>query len=403
MMTLSQSPGDQIANSHNTFESPNIPGSRPLSILFLIDELEALHGGSEQQVIQLIQLLKRSGEHVELAILRGTEWLSEAETGCPIHFCRVASIKTPSGLRALWRLSRWMRQKHFDAIQTMFVEANLLGPWLAKLAGVPLVLGSRRNLNYWMNYRVALFQSLSNRLATRLVANSDAVKQAVSAIEKTREDKIDVLYNGINCAHFLARPELRKQTRKEFSIPDGALLVGCISAFRPVKGVDVLVRAAAIVNRSNPDLRFMLVGDGPALAEMGQLSAELRTPCLFPGGHRNVLPFLSAFDIAVLPSRSEGFSNSLLEYMAAGLPVVATDVGGNRETLEHTGLLVPANDAESLANAILSLASDRNLRERLGAAAQRRVREFFDLEDARKRLYDYFRTLAIRRGILNPE
>src|SRR5205823_5348466 len=151
MMTLSQSPGTQIANAHNVFESADIPGSCPLRILFLIDELEALHGGSEQQVIQLIKLLKRSGEHVELAILRGTAWLTEKEAGCPVHFCELDSISSPSGIWGLCKLSRWIRAKKFDAVQTMFWEANLIGPPLAKISGAPIVLGSRRNLNYWMS------------------------------------------------------------------------------------------------------------------------------------------------------------------------------------------------------------------------------------------------------------
>jgi glycosyltransferase involved in cell wall biosynthesis len=387
---------DPIATSAGANEQ------RSLRILFLIDELEAPHGGSEQQVIQLIQLLSGAGEQVELAILRGTEWLTEKESGCPVHFCHVGSITSPSGMWALGKFARWMRHRKFDVLQTMFVEANLLGPLLAKIAGVPVVLGSRRNLNYWMSRRMALLQGISNRLATRLVANSQAVKRVVAAQENTSESKVDVLYNGIDCGRFAHSPELRVATRRRFGIPDGAFLIGCVSSFRPVKGMDILIRAAAIVNQNHDHSYFILVGNGPTLPEMRQLASYLNlgNRCVFVDAQRDVVPFLSAFDAGVLPSRSEGFSNSLLEYMAAGLPVVATDVGGNRETVEDTALLVTP-DPEAMANAISALITDRSLSERVASAALERVCRHFNLDYTRARIYQYFHDCATKYGALN--
>src|SRR5205823_5907868 len=193
------------------------------------------------------------------------------------------------------------------------------------------------------------------------------------------------------------------KTRISFGIGADAFVAGCVATFRPVKGLDVLVRTAAIVKQSCANVCFLFVGDGPELPEMQKLSAQLGVNdyCVFAGAHRDVLPFLSAFDIGVLPSHSEGFSNSLLEYMAAGLPVIATDVGGNRETVEETALLVPPNNAQALANAILSLISSPDLRERLGIGARSRVRSQFDLETAGNQLHRYFRNLAARRGAIN--
>ena len=376
--------------------NPVSEAGRPLHILFLIDELEALHGGSEEQVLQLIKLLVSSGEDVELAILRGTEWLTEADAGCRVHFFHLNSVMTPSGLWGLLKLARWMRAMRFDAIQTMFWEANLIGPPLAKLAGVPLVLGSRRNLNYWMSGRTAFLQSISNRFATRLVANSQAVKKVVARQERTRESKVDVIYNGIDCTHFVQVPELRVKTRSEYGIPSEAILVGCVSAFRPVKGLDVLVRAAAASEQRRSATYFMFVGDGPTLPEIRQLACELGVSnyIVFAGAHKDVVPFLSAFDVGVLPSHSEGFSNSLLEYMSAGMPVIATDVGGNPEMLEDTGLIVPANDPQAIADSLSILISDAALRERLGLAAQARVREKFNLQKAQVDVHRYYTDLC---------
>lgn len=369
-----------------------------LKILFLVDELESISaGGSERQVLQLIDILRRSGHEAGLAVFRKSAWLKAESKTFPIYFCELNSVLSPSGFAGMRQLVKWMREQKFQVVQTMFREANLLGPALARMAGIPVVLGSRRNLNHAMSRQFALLQSVSNLFATRLVANSECVKRTVARREFTAPEKIDVIYNGVDTQYFAPQPQFRMKTRQTLGISETAMVVGVISRFGPIKGQDVFLNAAAKIV-DDPQTHFVMVGDGPTREAIRSLAQRLKIDnrCLFVPAQRDIRPYLAALDIAVLPSRSEGFSNSLLEYMSAGLAIVATDVGGNRESLGDTGILVPPEDPEALARAIAGLTSDNARRESLGIAARARACTFFDVSAAQARIAEYFESLAER-------
>jgi glycosyltransferase involved in cell wall biosynthesis len=363
-----------------------------VKLLFVIDEMEAITaGGSERQLLELIEFARAVGHEVQLGIFRGTQWLTPEQTECRIHRLELGSLLLPGTLAKLLRFGAFMRRERFDAVITMFWEANLIIPPLARGWGIPVVIGSRRNLNYWMSDRVALLQRISNVFATRLLANCNAVKEVVAARERTGSEKIDVLYNGIDVDRFRPDSALRDTTRASLGIRADEVVVGNSSTFRPIKGVDIFVAAARSLAQMDVSCRFLLVGDGPERARIEQLIATSRLEDRFVlvGSQKNVAPFLFAMDIAVLSSRSEGFSNSLLEYMAAGLPSVASDVGGNREALGEAGLVVPADDPDSLAQAIAHLAKDVSVRARLAQRARTRAVEVFSRSVAAERFAAY--------------
>lgn len=363
-----------------------------MRLLFVIDEMEAITaGGSERQVLELIEFARAAGHEVELCIFRGTQWLTPEQAQCAIHRLDLGPLLSARTFARLIRFGAFMRRSRFDAVITMFWEANLLIPPLARMSGVRIVIGCRRNLNYWMSDRVALLQKISNVFATRLLANCNAVKEVVAARERTSREKIDVLYNGIDVGRF--RPDLaaRNNARASLGIRSDEIVVGNTSTFRPIKGVDTFVAAAGLVAESAPHCRFLLVGDGP---ERSRIEREIATlgvtdRFLLVGSQKEVAPFLLAMDIAVLSSRSEGFSNSLLEYMAAGLPSVASDVGGNGEALGECGLIVPPDHPDLLAQAIVRLATDPGLRARLAEAARTRAADVFSRRVAARQFSDY--------------
>ena len=352
-------------------------------------------GGSERQVLQLIRFLTQAGESPKLCVLRDTKWLTEEQAGCPVVFWNVRSLSTLSDLRKLAELKDWIRSGNFDAILTMFWEANLVGPILARWAGVPIVVGCRRNLNYWMSSRVAILQRVSNLFTTALLANCEAVKEVVTKMEHASPAKIKVLYNGIDTSRFRLNPEQRSIIRRALGIADHEVVVGNVSTLRPVKGLDLFVQAAARVAKQNSKCRFVLVGDGPEqpAIETAIRNHGLQGSFVLAGPQVDVVPFLNAFDIAVLSSYSEGFSNSILEYMAARLPCIATDVGGNAEALGDSGILVPPNDPAALAAAILRLADDSTQRSTLADVAFRRAEGTFALADAQCRFHEYLLSL----------
>jgi len=134
-------------------------------------------GGTERQILQMIRLLREAQMEPEICIFRDTAWLTEDVAGCPVHNAGIGKLLSVRATPQFWRLVRWMRTKRFDVVQTFFIEANILGPILARFAGVPLILGSRRNLNYWMKPHHLVLQRISNRFVSRLVANCEAVRQ----------------------------------------------------------------------------------------------------------------------------------------------------------------------------------------------------------------------------------
>jgi L-malate glycosyltransferase len=376
-------------------------------ILFLIDEIGGIaEGGTERQVLQLIELATRLGYDPRLAVLRGTEWLTEEHAGCPIYFAGVNSLLRPSGWRGCAKLIEWMRREQIALVQTFFVECNIFGPWLARLAGVPVVVGSRRNLNQWhgrsawMAPVVLRLQRLTNVSADCVIANSLVVAEEIFKTEKLPHSKMHVAYNGIDLVKFSRLGELRERARQMLGIGPDEIVVGNISGFREVKGIPQFVDAARIVLEREPRMRFLAVGDGTQYALVVERIRNygLEDRIHLAGQQTDVLPYLAAMDIGVLSSLAEGFSNSLLEYMASGLPAVATEVGGNREALEGSGILVPPDDPEALAEAILELRSPP-LRQELGQAARQRV-ERFSLARAEKRMKEIYAELLQEKGTL---
>lgn len=374
-----------------------MPGeARPLKILYVIDEMQALTaGGTERQLLQMITLMKAAGHTVHLALFRGTEWLTEAEAGCPIRRCAIGRVFSPDGWRRLRALEAWMQAERFDVVQSFFVEANIFIPPRARRAGVPVVLGSRRNLNYWMGAFQRWLQRRSNRHVTRLVANCEAVKQAVAKFEGIAAERVDVIYNGLDVQRFRPDPARRTAQRRALGHGESEVVVGTVSVLRPVKGCETFVRAAAMVADHSPQARFLLVGDGSLRGELEQLGRELGISerLRFAGSQEDVRPFLQAMDIAVLASESEGFSNSILEYAASGKPIVASDVGGNREAAGEGGVMVPPADPGRLAEALIRLIDDPAGRARMASEALIHAQSF-SLERAQATLSSYYQGLA---------
>jgi glycosyltransferase involved in cell wall biosynthesis len=228
------------------------------------------------------------------------------------------------------------------------------------------------------------------------VANCQAAASRLLA-EGVPQGKVRVIPNGVE-AHAHRAPDRRALPRR----------VVVVANLRREKGHDVLLRAAADVVRAFPDARVELVGGGPELPALRRLADELGLERVvsFLGHREDVTSRLDAADLFVLPSRSEAFPNAMLEAMAAGLPVVASDVGGVREVVRHaaTGLIVPAGDAGALASAIRRLMADPPFAHGLGDAARTEVIARYSFD----RMIDQFEALyltELARGgpVMPPE
>jgi glycosyltransferase involved in cell wall biosynthesis len=360
---------------------------RPVRVNYFIDGLS--RAGTETQLLALIHSLDRKVVEPSLTLLNGNSDESRAlePTDCPVLRLGVTSLKRPNELaRASATLLRFWRRQAVDVVQTYFLDSTYFGVPLARLAGVKRVIRVRNNVGHWLTPKHRGLGRLIGRLADVTLTNSEPGRQSLRLAERGNRNKLVVLENGVDLDRFTdVPPPVRR---------DGIVTVGAVGNLRPVKGMDVLVRAAARL----PGVRFLVAGEGDQRGELQSMIDSLGMTQRFTLlGQVTDMPALFAdIDVAVLPSRAEGMSNALLEFMAAGRPVVATRVGANAQVLEagKHGLLVPPGDDDSLANAISQLVRDERLAMRLAASARGHVEEHYGRKAMRLRFEQFYQRLC---------
>jgi glycosyltransferase involved in cell wall biosynthesis len=366
--------------------NPKTPTGRPIRVCYMIDRLTT--AGTETQLLALIHHLDRSRIEPSLCLLDGEDPRSRAlePRNCPVLRLGVRSLHRPSTLLKALRLARFLRERRIDVIQIYFQDSSYLGVPVARLAGVPRVVRTRNNLGYWITPLHRWLGWACNQWTDALIANCEPCRRAVIADEGARPGRVQVLENGVDLAHFPALPAGAGR--------EGGPRVGVVANLRPVKGLDVFVRAAAEVAARFPHATFPVAGEGELGPHLGCLAGDLGlgSRLVLTGSVADVPGFLAGLDVAVLCSRSEGMSNALLEYMAAGKPIVATAVGANGYLVRHNvhGLLVPPGDAGRLAGAIRRLLEDPSLARRLGAAARARAHERYSRAAMVRRFEDFY-------------
>jgi glycosyltransferase involved in cell wall biosynthesis len=260
--------------------------------------------------------------------------------------------------------------------------AYILGTYAAKAAGVPIVISSRRGLGNFKagHAHYLLLERLANVMTDLWVANSETVRQDTARQEGVDPARIRVIPNGVDSDRFAASPD-RSALRRRLGLPvDGPLLL-TVSNLIHYKGHGTLLEAMPLITRTHPTAMIVLAGDGPMRVEIDRRIATsgLAESVRLLGERRDVPDLLRAADLLVHPSDEEGFPNAILEAMAAGLPVVATRVGGTPELVLDgaTGILVPPRSPTDLAAAVSRLLADPSLADQMGAAGRERaVREF---------------------------
>jgi glycosyltransferase involved in cell wall biosynthesis len=322
-------------------------------------------GGTERQMIELVRRLDPSRWTVHLACFhaRGGWFNRAAEAAASVEEFPVSSFRSPDVVRHLLSFARWCRARDIAIVHTAELYANIFGLPGAALARVPVRIGNRREINPDKTTAQIALQRAAYACAHRVVANSRAAADRLRA-ERVSAAKIAIIPNGLSSDRFPARPRDGRPLRK----------VIVVANLRQEKGHDVLIDAAGDVLRRFPEATFEIVGAGPELeALLARVELRgLRHAFSFLGHRDDVPARLAGADIFVLPSRSEAFPNAVLEAMAAGLPIVASGVGGILEIVDHgrTGLLAPAGDARAFGDRIIALMADPALGAALGDAAR---------------------------------
>jgi L-malate glycosyltransferase len=385
----------QTLNEAKNLELPSVASEAapaPVRVCFLIDDLAT--AGTETQLLALIARLDRTRVQPYLCLLRGQSQASRAlePDDCPVWRLGVGSLCRPATLLQATRFIRFLRRERIDVVQAYFPDSSYFGLPTAWLAGVSHRLRTRNNLGHWLTPLHRQLGRLLNRVGTGTVVNCGAAKDALMAAEGNSLKNVTVLANGVDHERFLAVPPWSGR----ISV---GVTIGAAANLRLVKGLDVLLDAAARLTSDYPDLLCRIAGEGEMRGPLEESASQHGMTDRFHllGSVADVPAFLGGLDVAVLPSRSEGMSNALLEYMAAGRAIVATAVGAVAELIDDGvhGLLVPPNDAESLAAAIDCLLKNPDLARRMGEAARRRVRERYSREAMVERFTDFYERLSV--------
>lgn len=369
----------------------------------MLDSLNV--GGTEVQAVELATRLNPERYDVTLGCLRAHGPLLERLLGSPVAICEFypkGGFDSVHGIYQMLRLARFLRRGRFQIVHTHDLYANVLGIPAAALARIPVIISSQRDLGHLDLYKSSrrVWLRRLQKLSTAILTNANAVREAVLAEDHFAPAKVRVIHNGVDLERFSQRSKDRAWLVPNADRESWIVLVG--NMHDHIKGHAVLIAAAETVVREFPQVRFLLVGDGERrkIFEEQVVRCGLEKYFSFLGRRNDVPRVLSCCDLGVLPSRAEGLPNAVLEYLAAGLPTIASRVGGNVEIVREgkTGLLAPPDDSQALAAAILHLLRDPVLAGRLGANGRAFVSSEFSFERLIEKTDQMYTELLRSRG-----
>jgi sugar transferase (PEP-CTERM/EpsH1 system associated) len=376
-------------------------GCRAVQVMHVMYALQP--GGMELGVVKLVNGL--DGSRVRSSICSTTAATQAVKalvsSDVPIFELERRSGNDP---KLVWHLYRLFRSQRPDIVHTHAWGTLVEGLIAARLARVPIVVHGEHGTLQQRPYQLAIQRWAWGR-ADQVLSVSYRLAERMAAVTAFPVSRLRTIQNGVDTSRF-GRVD-RLEARRRLALPLEAVIVGTAGRLVPVKDHANFIDALARLRTRQEGLMAVISGDGPLRAELEARAAErqLTGRVTFLGHRSDIEDVFAALDVFVLPSRSEGMSNTILEAMASGRPVVATHVGGADELVEHgrTGLLVPPADSEALAEALAALTTEPGLRARMADAARLKAERAFSL---RRMLLDYqalYVTLATSHGLPGVE
>jgi sugar transferase (PEP-CTERM/EpsH1 system associated) len=392
---------DRNIASQAVLTGPAPEAASRLRVLHVISYMG--RGGAEMGILKLIAGLGGEFEH-RICSTRGfdADFVQSSFSEEKMYVAGSAELELQF---PLFRLARIMREYRPHIVHTRNWGA-LEAVAAAKLASVPVVVHSEHGYEVDMFAGLPMRRRLFRRAAYAMTDAIFAVTRELRDFHARqawiRPERMGVMYNGVDTQRFAPCEETRTATRKELGMPEDSFVVGTVGRLVPIKDHQTLLKAAGMLSAKGIDVRVLLVGSGPERERLQATAASaLEGRVCFAGDSDRVPELLNAMDVFVLPSLREGMSNTLLEAMACGLPVLASNVGGNPEIIENNlnGSLFAPGDVEWLANKLQLLASNPSLIHELGTAARNRAIESFSLSRMLELYRSFYLDLAARRQV----
>lgn len=346
-------------------------------------------GGVQIFLLEFAQYLKKAGHEVTIIAGPGN-WLAEQAKEHGINFIRLAHMRRDihpwHDTLAIFELGKIFRKGNYDAVHLNSTKMGILGSIAARLPRVVYRIGGwvfLENLPTWKRQIYIAAERFTARFKDTIICvnPNDAIVAADLGIKPKKN--ILTIPNGIDMPVFESKLRTREQACTILGLDPKAFIIGSISNFYTPKNIPAYLTTVRKVIDQNPNLHFVIIGDGPerTIIEKNIAELNLQKHITLAGEQNNAPTLLRAFDLFVLPSTKEGMSWALLEAMATGLPCIATDVGAAQWMLEHeAGVIVPPSNTKALTDAILLLATDAEQRTKLGQNAKEAVKNRFPLE-----------------------
>jgi glycosyltransferase involved in cell wall biosynthesis len=378
--------------------SPEDPQDAELPhVLLVLDQFPKTLGGGERIVLRIAALLPRYGYRASILTFSAhPESAGLQSPPCPVYLLPLQRTYDLGAFRAALDLKRFLKQQRIQIVQTFFESSDLWAGFVTKTMSDARLIWSRRDMGILRASKHHLAYRLMSGIPDRVFAVSEEVRQHCVLVDRIKSSRVETIYNGIDVVDW-------DTVSKPAQLP-GASVVATVGNIRRVKGHDIFIKAAASVAAQFPQVSFNIAGDVLEPDYFAELQALIRDLNLsdrfhFAGGVANLREYLSTADIFVLPSRSEGFSNAIVEAMAASLPVVATGVGGNAEAVTDgvSGFIIPSENPAALAAAIIRLLADPPKAREMGAAGKKLASEKFTTEAMMHQITLAYANLLARR------
>ncbi|WP_244178310.1 glycosyltransferase [Marinobacter shengliensis] len=371
----------------------------PKKILYVIDCFESPYAGTEGQLMQLLENLPPDRFDPEVLVLRNSKFVSEGGLPCSFTVLGRSKVLSPLTWISLLRFALCKKAAGYRLCHVFFNDSSILLPPIMAMLGIPTFI-SRRDMGFWYTSGYLTLLRKTRHFVSHVIANSEAVKGVTIEKEHFEHDEVSIIYNGYptgkSQGFLLSDPE-KKLLRNRLGLPAEGRFAILVANLREIKRIGDAISAMSILSDAVPDAQLVLVGAGEqrSYRELA-LRLGVKERVHFLGARSDVKEILPAMDVGLSCSESEGYSNAIVEYMRARLPVVASNVGGNAEAVVHTrtGYVYPCGEVACLASYLSKLLrNEEDVAGEMGEAGYRLASKRHDLSnmiEAHVRLYESF-------------
>ncbi len=339
---------------------------RKINVIHLVEELTI--GGLEKILTAIVLNLNKEKYNVSVWCLREGGFFADAliKEGIDVKILHISTSRNPLSIYKLYKL---LKNRKFDIIHTHAYSAGTIGRISAFLAGIPVIISHNHSVYDYYNWYYHFVERLLSFITDRVICISDMVNRFAKETQRINPNKLVTIHNGIDNIRIVSGKGT-SDLRKELGIPINHSIICIIAHMEEHKGLKYLLKSASLLLESKSNISFLLVGDGALTGELKKLCIYLKIEknVIFAGERSDIPEILSLTDIFVLPSLREGLGLAILEAMACGKPVIATNVGGIPEIVKNgvSGILVSPGDPEALQTAIKELLDDKEMQKKMG-------------------------------------